>query len=75
MVATERQRLLAKGRIGPVDASVMHWATMQAEAEVRCHDEFAKILAELPPDEADSSALMVPTAARQWARAAVGYTG
>jgi DNA-binding PadR family transcriptional regulator len=52
LVEAERQRLLAKGYIGPVEASVMHRATMQAEAEIRWHDEFATLLAELPPDEA-----------------------
>lgn len=48
----ERQRLVARGYIGPVEASVIHRATLVAEAEVRWHDEFAKVLAELPPDQA-----------------------
>jgi len=52
LVDEERQRLVAKGYIGPVQASVMRRATLMAEAEVRWHDEFAKVLAELPPDQA-----------------------
>src|SRR5262249_15542773 len=56
VVDEERRRLLAKGYIGPVQASVMHRAVMQADAEVRWHDEFAKLLAELPPDEAEAGA-------------------
>jgi DNA-binding PadR family transcriptional regulator len=53
LVDEERQRLLVKGYIGPVEASVMHRAVLLSEAEVRWHDDFAKLLAELPPDEAE----------------------
>jgi DNA-binding PadR family transcriptional regulator len=51
-IEAERQRLVAKGYLGPVEAAVMYRAQMHAETEVRWHDEFAKILAELPPGEA-----------------------
>ncbi|HKA98227.1 MAG TPA: PadR family transcriptional regulator [Streptosporangiaceae bacterium] len=47
----ERQRLVAKGYLGPVEAAVMHRGQMHAETEVRWHDEFAEILAALPPGE------------------------
>jgi DNA-binding PadR family transcriptional regulator len=50
-IEAERQRLVAKGYLGPVEAAVMYRAQMHAETEVRWHDEFAKILAELPPGE------------------------
>src|SRR5215467_4572646 len=50
-IEAERQRLVAKGYVGPVAAAVMRRGQMHAETEVRWHDEFAKILAELPPGE------------------------
>ena len=56
LVDEERRRLLAKGYIGPIEASVMHRAVMQADAEVRWHDEFARLLTELPPDEDEARA-------------------
>jgi DNA-binding PadR family transcriptional regulator len=49
-LAAEAQRLLAKGHIGPIQAAVMRRGVMHIESEVRWHDEFAKILAELPPE-------------------------
>lgn len=50
-LGAERQRLVAKGYLGPVEAATMYRAQLHAETEVRWHDEFAKILAELPPGE------------------------
>ena len=50
-IEAERQRLVAKGYLGPVAAAVMRRGQMHAETEVRWHDEFAKILAELPAGE------------------------
>jgi DNA-binding PadR family transcriptional regulator len=47
----ERQRLVAKGYLGPVEAAVMYRGQMHAETEVRWHDEFAEIVAGLPPGE------------------------
>jgi DNA-binding PadR family transcriptional regulator len=49
----ERQRMVARGQLDPWQAAVMYRGQMHAETEVRWHDEFAKILAELPPDEDD----------------------
>jgi DNA-binding PadR family transcriptional regulator len=50
-IEAERQRLVARGYLGPVEAAVMRRGQMHAETEVRWHDEFAKTLAELPPGE------------------------
>ena len=50
-IEAERQRLVSKGYVGPVEAAVMYRGQLHAEAEVRWHDEFAKLLAELPPGE------------------------
>jgi DNA-binding PadR family transcriptional regulator len=50
-IAAERQRLVTKGYLGPVEAAVMYRGQLHAETEVRWHDEFAKLLAELPPGE------------------------
>lgn len=47
-LAAERERLVAKGHLGPVEAAVMYRGQFHAETEVRWHDEFAKILADLP---------------------------
>jgi DNA-binding PadR family transcriptional regulator len=52
----ERRRLLARGYMGPLQAAVMYRGQLHAETEVRWHDEFAKILDELPPDEDGASA-------------------
>jgi DNA-binding PadR family transcriptional regulator len=49
-LAEDRERLLAKGYLGPFQATVMYRGQLHAEAEVRWHDEFAKVLAGLPPD-------------------------
>ena len=47
-LAQERQRLVTKGYLGPLEAAVMYRAQLHGETEVRWHDELAKILAELP---------------------------
>src|SRR5215471_11353413 len=51
-IEAERQRLVAKGYLGPVQAAVMRRGQLHAETEVRWHDEFAKLLGELPSGEA-----------------------
>ena len=50
-IESERQRLVAKGYVGPLEAAVMYRAQLHAETEVRWHDELVKLLAELPPGE------------------------
>jgi DNA-binding PadR family transcriptional regulator len=50
-LADDRQRMVARGWLDPFQATVMYRGQLHAEAEVRWHDEFAKILAGLPPDE------------------------
>ncbi len=47
-IEAERQRLLTRGYLDPLSAAVMYRAELHAEAEVRWHDEIAKILADLP---------------------------
>jgi DNA-binding PadR family transcriptional regulator len=47
----DRLRMVARGQLGTWQAAVMYRGQMHAETEVRWHDEFAKILAGLPPDE------------------------
>ena len=47
----DRQRMVAKGWLDPFQATVMYRGQLHAEAEVRWHDEFAKILAALPAAE------------------------
>ena len=46
----DRQRMVAKGWLDPFQATVMYRGQLHAEAEVRWHDQFASILAGLPPD-------------------------
>src|SRR5215471_9877080 len=50
-IEAERRRLVSKGYLGPVEAAVMRRGQLHAETEVRWHDEFAKLLAELPSGE------------------------
>jgi DNA-binding PadR family transcriptional regulator len=47
----DRERMVARGWLDPFQATVMYRGQLHAEAEVRWHDEFAKVLTELPPDE------------------------
>jgi DNA-binding PadR family transcriptional regulator len=49
-LAAERPRLLAKGYTDPFAAANMRRGELHAETEVRWHDEFAKVLSELPRD-------------------------
>jgi DNA-binding PadR family transcriptional regulator len=51
----DRQRMVTRGQMGPMQAAVMYRGQLHAETEVRWHDEFAKILAGLPPDEEGSA--------------------
>src|SRR5690348_18296071 len=51
-IEAERQRLVAKGYLGPVQAAVMRRGQLHAETEVRWHDEFAKLLGAPPWGEA-----------------------
>lgn len=51
-LAEDRERMVAKGWLDPFQATVMYRGQLHAEAEIRWHDEFAKILAGLPSDEA-----------------------
>ena len=48
-IEAERKRLVARGYLGPLEEAVMYRAQLHAETEVRWHDEFAKVLAGLPP--------------------------
>ena len=50
-IGAECERLVAKGYMGPLEAGVMRRAQLHAETEVRWHDDFAEILAGLPPGE------------------------
>src|SRR5580704_12096371 len=50
-IRADRERLIARGHIGPVEATVMRRGELLAEAEVRWHDEFAKVLGGLPDED------------------------
>lgn len=53
-VATERARLVERGLMDPIAASVMRRGEVHLEAEVRWHEEFAEVLkaiADKPPKE------------------------
>jgi DNA-binding PadR family transcriptional regulator len=50
----DRLRMVARDQMDPLQAAVMYRGQLHAETEVRWHDEFAKILAGLPPDEQSS---------------------
>ena len=52
-IEAERERLVARGYLGPVQAAVMRRGQLHAETEVRWHDEVAKILADLPAQSED----------------------
>lgn len=45
----DRERLVAKGHLGPLEAAVMYRGQLHVETEVRWHDEVARILALMPP--------------------------
>jgi hypothetical protein len=44
--------MVARGWLDPFQATVMYRGQLHAESEVRWHDEFAKVLAELPDEDA-----------------------
>jgi DNA-binding PadR family transcriptional regulator len=50
-LAEDRERMVAKGWLNPFQATVMYRGQLHAESEVRWHDEFTKILAELPDED------------------------
>ncbi len=52
---SERHRLTEKGYLDPFAAAVMYRSQLRAETDVRWHDEFAKILAELPEEAMEST--------------------
>ena len=54
-LAEDRERMVAKGYLDPFQATVMYRGQLHAEAEIRWHDEFAKILAGLPPESGGGS--------------------
>jgi DNA-binding PadR family transcriptional regulator len=55
-LSAKRQHLVAEGSVDPLVAATIYRAQLQAETEVRWHDELAKILAGLPLDAASLSA-------------------
>jgi DNA-binding PadR family transcriptional regulator len=63
-LAEDRERMVAKGYLGPFQATAMYRGQLHAEAEVRWHDEFAEILAGLPSDEDGGGRPSEPPGAR-----------
>ncbi len=51
----ERHRLVEKGYMDPFAATVMYRSQLYAETEVRWHDEFAKVLADLPEEAVEAA--------------------
>lgn len=49
-VESKTKSLVAKGYVNAVEAAVMRRSVMLLEAEVRWHDEFAGLMADLPAD-------------------------
>jgi DNA-binding PadR family transcriptional regulator len=47
-IATKREYLQGSGYLGPVDVAVFRRGELRLEAELRWHDEFERVLAELP---------------------------
>lgn len=47
-LAEDRERLVSRGYLGPLEAAVMYRAQLHAETEVRWHDDVAKVLAQMP---------------------------
>jgi DNA-binding PadR family transcriptional regulator len=54
-LAADRERLVAKGHLGPIEATVMRRAELLCQAEVSWHDEFATVLAGMPREPADKT--------------------
>ena len=75
-LAEDRERLVSRGHLGPLEAAVMYRAQLHAETEVRWHDEVAKVLAEMPAvtpeDLVASSPLGPPPAPLPGAAAGTG---
>jgi DNA-binding PadR family transcriptional regulator len=75
-LAQDRERLVAKGYLGPLEAAVMYRGQLHVETEVRWHDEVADIVAALPPtdpaDPAGPAGLAPGTAVSAVPRAAGG---
>jgi DNA-binding PadR family transcriptional regulator len=57
-LAAERERLVARGYVGPLSAAIMRRGVMHIETEMRWHDELDALLA----DETDESAPGRPSA-------------
>jgi DNA-binding PadR family transcriptional regulator len=55
-IAAKREQLQARGYLLPLDVTVFRRGELRLEAELRWHDEFDKILAELPDAAPDSRA-------------------
>jgi DNA-binding PadR family transcriptional regulator len=51
----ERIGLVEKGYVDPFAATVMYRSQLHAETEVRWHDEFAKVLEDLPDESTEPS--------------------
>jgi len=64
-ISADRERLVAKGFIGPIEATVMRRAELYTLAEVHWHDEFAKVLAEIPRGGAEGDSGMPAPAERR----------
>ncbi|HUD39724.1 MAG TPA: PadR family transcriptional regulator [Streptosporangiaceae bacterium] len=52
-IETDLRRLISKGYLDPFAAASMYRSQLHAETEVRWHDYFAKVLAELPDDDSE----------------------
>ena len=64
-LAEDRERMVAKGWLDPFQATVMYRGQLHAEAEIRWHDEFVKILAALPAEEDGDGRAPAPPGARR----------
>jgi DNA-binding PadR family transcriptional regulator len=62
-IAASRERLVAKGYIGALQAGIMRRGQMHLEAEVRWHDELDKVLATDAPLAGKGPALVAADAA------------
>jgi DNA-binding PadR family transcriptional regulator len=62
-IAVSRERLVAKGYVGALEAGIMRRGQMHMEAEVRWHDELDKVLATDVPLAGKGPALVAADAA------------
>jgi DNA-binding PadR family transcriptional regulator len=77
-VAAERDRGLAGGELGPIDAAAFRRGETRLEAELRWHDEFERILERLPvPKAAEAAGPLgaVPSGRKRSSRSARGPKG